>query len=1156
MAASVTGEPVFEILRAVVATPPDGSLDDEASRVVEAVRGRYDVELEVISGDQALLASPAVHTIALGCLADNPFVEALYLRWNTLVDRWYPGDGGRVVQMIPSPFRKGDHVLLLGGSDPQGVGAATSRFIELLESNVIGQLPWQLDVQLGNGHLPLPQDRIDELGTAASPVVTPESTLPNKPYESGFEGGSARDHLLRLGMYGPHADNLHLSRSSQLGLRYLYTGRREDAEGYRRALLAEARFGVIAKLYHYKSVRMFQLWSLLGACPVFDESERAEVSRAIRQYLEEESGLASVNAIRAATVDTEILNRHHACDALNLWVGGDWLRRQSEASRWREARQVADSYFEAQAGTDVPLTGLTEGYATYLEITLEWMLLSCPERIADDPHIRLWAERVMGLCTNSGQLVLGPQTDASRYPYHLMRKLAHLLADGRYLFVADLRERQVQRGMDRALQFSAGQAYAGDVEAIEPDDDAQVTVYPANERLRWWKAPSISSDAGFDRAVARSGWRVEDDYLMVVGMRSGGKSLPNVGALAAYERFGQRLITSDAIPLFPHSASMWRHSLVTVNTGGLGGGITEGAEILSQKETAGGHLLSYRLEARGHRWIRQLYWKPSAYLLVVDRVSVAAEETFTLGVNWRCAGPLVKVDGSLATMALETDGRFYVQVSEGLLLQTETNTYPALGAPPGTAPLPEVMLHATSDHHSRDGEVEVATLLHAVDGASEPCYRLGGEPDCWVVEGSDQTRRFTGTVEGMLEVELGDGEGRKSVTHIGGALKGQSHRGTARCSLPTRWAYDLPARVSVWSQAVDGATVALGTEEGHVIVLDAEGNLKWSTVCEGKITALTFLEDDVIAGTHSGQVCRLDPEGCAKWRHQCRFRDERVFWPYWFLETPTIGALDVGCDPESGLDLVAVGTGSTSLNFLEAESGVLLEDVISPYGLPDRIRAHVSTSTGGLQFLVGHAWLTCGSTIRAWRPTPETREARAFCRSVDPIGRATDGWDNCGVVDFGVGPLAPDTSDVVVVLRHGAVNQLTVYEEKTGDPLWDVGLGGAPVALAVVQGDASTASARIYVAEQFGWLAGFTGTGRRVVSTRLAESLQGMHAGSAGSLALWNSEELYITEGDQVASRYCLDGDPLGWRPCPDRAGMLCVEEEQLVMKEVADWVE
>ena len=71
----------------------------------------------------------------------------------------------------------------------------------------------------------------------------------------------------------------------------------------------------------------------------------------------------------------------------------------------------------------MPITGLTEGYASYLEVYLEWMLWSCPQQIRADAHVRLWARRVLGLCTNAGLLVTGPQTTAERYPYHLLRKL-------------------------------------------------------------------------------------------------------------------------------------------------------------------------------------------------------------------------------------------------------------------------------------------------------------------------------------------------------------------------------------------------------------------------------------------------------------------------------------------------------------------------------------------------------------------------------------------------------------------------------------------------------------------------------------------------------------------------------------------------------------
>lgn len=1135
-------------INATLITPPNGSYDQEAKRIAQTVYARYKAKLPTLPGDQALKNLPTQHAIALGCLSDNPFIESLYYRFNTLVDRWYPGTNGWLIQFIPSPNKQDNHVLLLGGSDPQGVKKATNQFIEQLQTNDTGQIPWQLQVQLGKDHLPLPQDRMDCLGTAASPIFTPESVLPDKPYESGFTGGSIKNHLLRLGMYGPHADNYHFSRSSQLGLRYLYTGHPKDAEHYRQTLLEEVRSGAVQTLYHYKSIRMFQLWSLLSPCPAFTDTDRDEITQAIRTYLIEESGVATIDLIQETSKKTEIFSRHHACDALNLWVGADWLYRQTGKTKWLTDRAIADTYFKAQSGTDVPLTGLTEGYASYLEVYLEWMLLRCPNQIATDPHINLWAQRVMGLCTNTGQLVTGPQTDESRYPYNLLRKLSYLLNDGRILFVANLREYQVKKGRDRVLQFSAGQAYAGDIEAREPKNETGLTVYPPNERLRQWQAPSIKPDYGFDRATARSGWHVDDDYLMVIGMRSGGKSLPNVGALAAYERFGQRLITSDAVPLFPHSASPWRHTTVTVNAGGLGTGMAEGAKLLTQKEIADGHLLSYQIDTPGLcRWIRQIFWKPNAYVLIIDRVFIEPNDPFTLGVNWRCAGQITGINNQLATLNFnaETNGQFYVQVSKGLHLTSETNTYPALGAPLETPPITETMLHATTNHHAQDGEVAVATLLHAVTETTHPIYHLNTHDTHWTVQGPNETLSFSKeTTPGEMTINISP-----PTEHIDAHQNKSTNRPPKTPpTLPTHWALDLPGQVSTWTQIT--STIALGTKQGHVILLNAEGNTNWTTQCDASITALTFFKNDLFVGTHSGQVIRFNKQGIAQWHYACQFREERAFWPWWFLNTPIIGALSVAHDPTSKQDIVAVGTGGTSLNFLNATTGTLIDDVVSPYGWPDQIQAHIATHTNQLQFFAGHSYLTCGSTVRAWIPLPQAKEGITYNRSINPNGRSTDGWDSCGLRDFWVGPLVNKAPDQVIVLRHGAVNQLTAYDKATGDPLWDTTLGGSPIALTIVPGK-SAEEARCYVAEQFGWLVGFDGAGKRVTATHISQSLLGMYAGSNNYTALWNPSEMFIVQDDQIMNRYHLNGYPLGWFAHAQNTGLLGINQEQLIMTQM-----
>ena len=1118
-------QPVLDLIQdgqaaVTIITAPDGSHDGAANRVAAAIKAQFGIAPTIIAATPSVNELPTPHVIALGCLADNPYIESLYFGWHTLVDRWYPGDGGWVIQTLFSTQRPGNHVVLLGGSHAAGVEAAADQFITRLKTLSAPQIEWCFEVQLGDSHLPLPEDRIDALGTSPSEVEIPESALPETTYVSGFKGDSPQNHLLRLGMYGPHADNYHICRSSEFGLRYLYSGLAADADRYRKTLLSEARSGVLQKLYHYKSLRMFQLWSIFGSSAGFTAEESAEISAAIQRYLIEESGIANRIEIQADGKDWNIFNRHTACDALNLWIGTDWLWRLTGDIDWLKKRAEADVYFESQAGVDVPLTGLTEGYASYLEVYLEWMLLSRPNQIEGNPHIRLWAERVMALCTNSGELVLGPQTDVFRYPYNLLRKLAHLLNDGRYLFVADLREQRVLAGMDRLHQFSAGQAYAGDQAPLEPDC-GKLLVTPMNERLRRWMAPSIGEGQGFDRAVARAGWNSDDDYLMLIGVRGAAKALPNVGALAAYERFSQRLITSDSVPLYPASASPWRHSTICVNIGGLGPGMFSGAEVLTNREVAGGHLFSFQMSSPGEcRWVRMLFWKPSAYVLIVDQVDLETDDDFTVGVNWRCGGRVSSVHENLATLDFDSDIdlRFHVQTETGVELTVETNHYPVLGLSEDSAPNNETILHSIVPCSGNERSVKTATLLHATKDAQEPEYHLETSQDEWIVSGSDEALGFQlGSKDGELEISK-HAHASKPVDWLARGDEVSAPQVLQNSNLPTRWSAPLSAEVTTWKQPTDSSSLAVGLADGRALLLDPNGQPIWQASGDSKITAMTFLDEDLIVGSHAGQVSRLDSKGKIIWQHQCRFRSERTFWPWWFLPTPKVAAI------ATGDDLIVAGTGSTSLNFLDAKTGELLHDVISPYGLPDRIRTH-RTETGELQFLVGHSYLTCSSTVRAW--SSQAQEEMRFEKSLTPMGRSMDGWDTCGVVDFQVISLEQNQPNRLIVLRHGAVNQLTVYDLTSGEPLWDATLGGSPVALVVTPED-SAGGVRSYVADQFGGIIGFDYQGNRVFTISLDSTLEGMKSGPSGTLVAWSSSTRHVFKDENLIGSYMISGKPLG----------------------------
>ena len=51
------------------------------------------------------------------------------------------------------------------------------------------------------------------------------------------------------------------------------------------------------------------------------------------------------------------------------------------------------------------------------------------------------------------------------------------------------------------------------------------------------------------------------------------------------------------------------------------------------------------------------------------------------------------------------------------------------------------------------------------------------------------------------------------------------------------------------------------------------------------------------------------------------------------------------------------------------------------------------------------------------------------------MGRLTGGWDTCAVRDFWLGRWIAAEAEQLLVLRHGAVNQLTAYDLQSAQPL-------------------------------------------------------------------------------------------------------------------------
>ena len=67
--------------------------------------------------------------------------------------------------------------------------------------------------------------------------------------------------------------------------------------------------GVVEKLSHYKSMRMFQLWEILGLSPLFSDADREKTNQALLEYLTYGTGVRSVDRFVEAAEAPGIFDR-------------------------------------------------------------------------------------------------------------------------------------------------------------------------------------------------------------------------------------------------------------------------------------------------------------------------------------------------------------------------------------------------------------------------------------------------------------------------------------------------------------------------------------------------------------------------------------------------------------------------------------------------------------------------------------------------------------------------------------------------------------------------------------------------------------------------------------------------------------------------------
>jgi len=470
--------PLLKDNKATVAivSPSSGIYDAYAERIVSAVQTKTGVTLSIVSDLSEDSALPLKQNlIIIGNRSTNKTIEKLYNLFFTLLDLKYPGPGGSVVRTLHNPFGTGYNIVFVGGSDNEGVSAATDSLIESISNTETSSgnldLPWTMSISLGEG-------------------VTPPHDV------SDMEIWEASDGYKSVGYFGWN------SISKQMAMYYMTGNEHHARECLRLAFPDEQARKEISDIdgerienkdeplsgpYHYNAHMMILFWDLIEESPVFSDKDRLKITNAFSRQINHRVG-EGVYGLTSAPEG--IGTRHGQWSAVSLFCLARYMQRDYPGPVWEQALSASQIYFDSLkryawiGGENDNLFWYNTGIAPIFT----YLLLSGEREAVENG--------VIGHMAHTFEILLSGRKNDFNLRYSsigFLQKAAYLLNDGRYLHY---RERS---NVDTNV-FRLGQSFW-------PDD--RLVPLPPRDLVGHWSMHMLTEAGWRDR---KNGFTLDESY--------------------------------------------------------------------------------------------------------------------------------------------------------------------------------------------------------------------------------------------------------------------------------------------------------------------------------------------------------------------------------------------------------------------------------------------------------------------------------------------------------------------------------------------------------------------------------------------------------------------------------------------------------------------
>ena len=811
------------------------------------------------------------HVLVVGDLQTHSWIQQLYFRSWVSTDLLHPGPGGYELKTLCGALRPDSNVILVGASDAEGIDCGLQRLLGILQEGA-DAVPFLFEAQAS--------DAVEEAAGELFPAVSPK-----------------QDPTERTSWLDAFA-------TAECGAQSVFTGKEELAEYFKLNLL-----GLSVRDDWELLGELFLMYRVLEAHPMWSEEERAQAVQLFHDFAGGPEGVGTLGRLDEPFSDRLLmpLESHISRRALAVYFIADYLVRfhgLPEAKLWR-AR--AGEVFEAQFSRSKPASDAS-GYQWNVSAlnAARYALDSNESSYFKDGPFRESVKRALQCFTNQGQEALvGGVSGTGTAPWTLFSLAAVACQEGHFLAPIRLWDPELSRLL---CPWESGdeflRSFAADLPTGQDPELVGLTISPLDEHYRdeshrltpgFYLPPASREGQLFDKITFRSGFRQDDDYLLLDGVSGGEHSYEDANCIKEVQMRGFPWICSLDAGLREGGIAA-QNGLLLLRDGERSP-LPQFAELLdSHFVAAGGNTVTRLRGYSGADWTRSIFWRAAGFLLVIDEVEIREPGRFQMEARWLCLGRTVEGpwpafelgDGEtdLARLSVgwersveseidEVDYTnefyaYYVEQNQG-----KHEVFASCDVPPE--------LHRIRLRKVFDGQPGQKASIATRFVCTRPGQRLRRE---YSLE-RDTTVIFV-EVPGEKVVEFPFIDETKNITFESAMTHEEGEQATLYPQCPT----------AAESCRHSGIVLA-GYEDGRVLGLDAESaEVRFEHNLEGRINAVASLmlggNTYYFAGSEEGEIACLDEDGDCPWQREIEVPPDQVtekLAAVWSSHEPRVRAL-------------------------------------------------------------------------------------------------------------------------------------------------------------------------------------------------------------------------------------------------------------------------